>query len=117
MKDVEALCKRVVVIAQGQIQYDGSLSGIVDSFSGDKIVTLQLGPGVRPEGLERFGRLDKVALPRVSFRLPRAKVSEALAEILSRYQIDDMSVEDPPLEETISKLFKQVSEEGNTPSS
>jgi len=113
MKDVEALCKRVVVIAQGQIQYDGSLSGIVDSFSGDKIVTLQLGPGVGPEGLERFGRLDKVALPRVSFRLPRAKVSEALAEILSRYQIDDMSVEDPPLEETISKLFKHVSEDGN----
>ena len=39
--------------------------------------------------------------------------SEALAEILSRYQIDDMSVEDPPLEETISKLFKHVSEDGN----
>ena len=111
MKDVEALCKRVVVIAQGQIQYDGSLSGIVDGFSGDKIITLQLGSGVRPEGLERFGHLDKVALPRVSFRLPRSKVSQALAEILSQYQIDDMSVEDPPLEETISKLFKHVSED------
>ena len=41
MKDVAALCKRVVVIAHGRIEYDGSLSGIVDGFSGHKIVTLQ----------------------------------------------------------------------------
>ena len=33
MKDVAALCQRVVIIAQGQIKYDGSLRGIVDRFS------------------------------------------------------------------------------------
>src|SRR5690349_11091513 len=33
MKDVAALCRRVVVIAQGKIMYDGSLGGIVDRFS------------------------------------------------------------------------------------
>jgi ABC-2 type transport system ATP-binding protein len=111
MKDVAALCKRVVVIAQGQIQYDGSLSGIVDSFSGDKIVTLQLAEGTSHEGLEQYGKLEKIVLPRVSFRLPRSEVSRSLAKILSTYQIDDMSVEDPPLEETISKLFKHVTTE------
>ncbi len=40
MKDVAALCQRVVIIAQGQIKYDGSLSGIVDRFSRHKRVTL-----------------------------------------------------------------------------
>ncbi|MEQ1825065.1 MAG: ABC transporter ATP-binding protein [Pirellula sp.] len=111
MKDVAALCKRVVVIAQGQIQYDGSLSGIVDSFSGDKIITLQLAEGCSPDGLDRYGKLEKIALPRVSFRLPRGDVSKSLAQILSSYQIDDMSVEDPPLDETISKLFRHVANE------
>ena len=111
MKDIAALCKRVVVIAQGQIQYDGSLSGIVDSFSGDKIITLQLSEGTSPNGLERFGNLEKLALPRVSFRCPRSEVSKTLAEILSNYPIDDMSVEDPPLEETISKLYTHVSDQ------
>jgi ABC-2 type transport system ATP-binding protein len=109
MKDVEALCKRVVVIAQGQIQYDGSLNGIVDSFSGDKIVTLQLATGTSSEGLERFGKLEKVTLPRVSFRCPRTDVSKTLAEVLNNYTVEDLSVEDPPLEETISKLFTHVS--------
>ena len=111
MKDIAALCKRVVVIAQGQIQYDGSLSGIVDSFSGDKIITLQLAVGQSDSGLERYGQLEKVAMPRVSFRCPRSEVSKALGEILANYQIDDIAVEDPPLEETIAKLFTHVSKE------
>jgi len=111
MKDIAALCKRVVVIAQGQIQYDGSLSGIVDSFSGDKIITLQLAVGQSDSGLERYGKLEKVAMPRVSFRCPRSEVSKALGEILANYQIDDIAVEDPPLEETIAKLFTHVSKE------
>jgi ABC-2 type transport system ATP-binding protein len=114
MKDIAALCKRVVVIAQGQIQYDGSLSGIVDSFSGDKIITLQLSEGTSPNGLERFGNLAKLALPRVSFRCPRSEVSKTLAEILSNYPVDDMSVEDPPLEETISKLYTHVSHQNGS---
>ena len=36
MKDVAALCRRVVIIAHGQIMYDGSLSGIIDRFSSHK---------------------------------------------------------------------------------
>ena len=48
-------------------------------------------------------------MPRVSFRCPRNEVSKSLAEILSNYQIDDIAVEDPPLEETIAKLFTHVS--------
>ena len=49
MKDVSALCRRVVIIAGGQIKYDGSLSGIIDRFSRHKIVTLQFAeePGER----------------------------------------------------------------------
>jgi ABC-2 type transport system ATP-binding protein len=111
MKDVAALCKRVVVIAGGQIQYDGSLTGIVDSFSGLKIVTLQLSEGQSKDGLERFGELAKIDMPRVSFRCARSEVSKILAEVLRNYQIDDIAVEDPPLEEVIANLFNQVSSE------
>ena len=42
MKDVAALCGRVVIIAHGRIIYDGSLAGIVDRFGGHKIISLQL---------------------------------------------------------------------------
>src|SRR2546421_8224812 len=45
MKDVAALCRRVVIIAPGQIKYDGSFTGIVDQFSSQKLITLQVGNG------------------------------------------------------------------------
>lgn len=115
MKDVAALCKRVVVIAQGTVKYDGSLEGIVEDFSNNKIITLELADGSSPDGLERFGTIEKIVMPKVSLRCNRSDVSQALSGILNNYKIDDMAVEDPPLEEVIAKLFAQVSESSASP--
>jgi ABC-2 type transport system ATP-binding protein len=109
MKDVAALCKRVVIIAQGEIKYDGSLSGIVDRFSGQKLVTLQLAGEDNGQGLERFGTIVSIDLPKVKLRIPRAEVPRALAAILAQRAIEDVVVEDPPLEEVIASLFSEVS--------
>ena len=113
MKDISALCQRVVVIANGTLQYDGSLTGIVDSFSGSKVIQLQLGMDQTEKGLEQFGELLKVDLPRVSLRVPRQNVSRVLASILNNYTIDDVAVEDPPLEEAIANLFHSIAATGN----
>lgn len=110
MKDVAALCKRVVIIAQGEIKYDGSLSGIVDRFSGQKLITLQLAGDETAQGLEQFGSIVSVELPKVKLRIPRAEVPRALAAILAQRTIEDVVVEDPPLEEVIASMFSEVSE-------
>lgn len=109
MKDVSALCQRVIVIAKGTIQYDGSLPGIIDGFSGMKLVSLVLGDEQSPEGLERFGEIQKIDLPRVTLKCSKQNVSNTLAEILNTYQVSDMAVEDPPLEDVIAHLFHRVS--------
>src|SRR5437763_3339969 len=41
MRDVEALCQRVLVITHGKVIYDGPLSGITERFGRDKLVKLQ----------------------------------------------------------------------------
>ncbi len=110
MKDVAALCKRVVIIAQGEIKYDGSLSGIVDRFSGQKLITLQLASDETASGLEQFGSIVSVELPKVKIRIPRAEVPRALAAILAQRTIEDVVVEDPPLEEVIASMFSAVQE-------
>ena len=112
MKDVAALCRRVVIIAQGQIKYDGSLSGIVDQFSGQKLVTLQLANGeATTHDLGRFGTLVKIEPPKVKLRIERIEVARALAEILAQHTVEDVIVEDPPLEEVIAALFSRVQNE------
>ena len=108
MKDVAALCHRAVIISQGQIQYDGSLSGIIDSFSGHKVITLQFADDQSLDGLERFGEVLSIESPRAKVRIDRLQVAKTLAAILSQYSVNDVAVEDPPLEEVIAAAFRMA---------
>jgi len=110
MKDVGALCKRVVIIAQGQIKYNGSLTGIMGRFSGHKVVTLQLDEQQRTDGFERFGQVIEVQPPKVKLRIERTAIPRVLAAILDQHAVFDVAVGDPPLEEVIAELFSQVDE-------
>ncbi len=110
MKDVAALCRRVVIIAQGRVQYDGSLSGILDRFCDRKLVTLQLAENSRPD-LSAWGEVVETVWPKVKLKLARAQVPKSLAEILARYEVEDIVVEDPPLEQVIAEVFAQVQRE------
>jgi ABC-2 type transport system ATP-binding protein len=46
MADVEALCKRVIVIHHGALLFDGDLAALVNRFSSSKTITLQLAEAV-----------------------------------------------------------------------
>jgi ABC-2 type transport system ATP-binding protein len=109
MKDVAALCRRVVIIAQGQIKYDGSLSGIVDQFSSQKLITLQLANGQAHNDFTRYGAVVSLEPPKVKLRIERPEVPRALASILAQHVVEDVIVEDPPLEEVIAAMFSKVS--------
>jgi len=115
MKDVAALCRRVVIIAGGRIEYDGSLSGIVDQFSGSKIVTLQFAGGHRPTDLSTIGEVLDEHWPKVRIRIARGEVPRALATALRDYPIEDVSVEDPPLEDVIANLFRETGQRNLAP--
>ena len=110
MKDIAALCRRLVVIASGRIVYDGSLSGIVDRFSGHKVVTLQFANGSPPADLARYGEVLAVEPPRARIRVDRYVISDVLAAILAQHTIEDVSVEDPPLDEVVAELFASSDE-------
>ena len=105
MKDIAALCKRVVIIAGGSIYHDGSLEEIVDRFSSHKIVTLQMANDKSLEGLQNLPNVISVEAPKIKFRVDREDVGQSLGEILALHDVDDIVVEDPPLEEVISSAF------------
>jgi ABC-2 type transport system ATP-binding protein len=111
MKDVAALCKRVVIIAQGQIRYDGSLVGIVDQFSSQKIVSLLFASETMPRDLDKFGIVVNLDPPKAQLRVERVEVPRVLSALLDQYVIEDVGVEDPPLEEVIAAMFSQVAAE------
>jgi ABC-2 type transport system ATP-binding protein len=115
MKDVAALCRRVVIIAQGRIVHDGSLADIVDRFSSHKVISLLFSASVNAESapvadLARHGEVLEAQHPRIKLRVDRKAVAEVLGSVLARYSLEDVSVEDPPLEEVIADMFASVIE-------
>ena len=107
MKDVAALCERVVIIAHGQIIFDGSLRDIVDRFSSTKVLTLLFANSDLPRDLARFGEVIEMREPKVKLRVERRQIASVLSAVLASYAIEDVSVEDPPLEEVIAQAFAE----------
>jgi ABC-2 type transport system ATP-binding protein len=108
MRDVEALCKRVLVITHGHLIYDGALSGITEQFGRSKLVKLQFQGDTAPDGLEAYGELTERVGPSASLKVDRSRVPEVLGAILERYTVVDMSVQDPPLDQVIAKVFQDA---------
>ncbi len=105
MKDVEALCKRAVIINDGEIKHDGPLSEIVDRFSQHKIIQLQFATGQKSGDLARYGTVLEQIGPRARIEVERQKVPEVLTSVLNEFQIEDVGVQDRPLEEVIAEMF------------
>jgi ABC-2 type transport system ATP-binding protein len=107
MRDVEALCDRVLVINHGTLVHDGPLAGIVERFSETKLVKLQF-DGEAPQDLGGFGEVVRREGPWADIKVERGAVPRVLAAILDRHSVADVSVEEPPLEEVISRVFEEA---------
>jgi len=105
MKDVQALCRRAIIINEGEIKHDGPLAEIVDRFSTYKVIELLFAGETRPDGLDRFGEVFDENFPRAKLKVPRNQVPEILSALLSRYSLEDVGVHDRPLEEAIAEIF------------
>jgi ABC-2 type transport system ATP-binding protein len=107
MKDVEALCSRILVITHGKLVYDGDLARITGQFGQSKLVKLQFAGETAPTGLDRFGEIVECEGPVVDLKVDRTHVADVLAAILDRHTVIDMSVQDPPLEQVIARVFEE----------
>ncbi|MCS7046122.1 MAG: ATP-binding cassette domain-containing protein [Gemmataceae bacterium] len=106
MRDVEALCKRVLVIAHGKLIYDGPLAGITEQFGLVKNLRLHFDGGDAPADLDRYGTVTRREGPTAELVVERGRVSEVLAALLARHTLLDVSVQDPPLDQVIARVFE-----------
>ncbi len=111
MKDIEELCSRVMVIHHGRLIHDGPLADIVSRFATYKILTLRFHDGRMPDSFDEIGEVLKLDPPTVTLRLPRESVAQRAGQVLASYAVDDIRIEDPPIEEVISRMFGHAARE------
>ena len=105
MADVQALCKRVIVIHHGELLFDGQLSELVQQFTGYKEIAVE--PKDRATDLSRYGEIMSEDAGRISLRVPRKEVPEVAAKLLADVPMFDLSVEEPPIEDMIERVFAE----------
>ncbi|NNJ11302.1 ATP-binding cassette domain-containing protein [Chloroflexales bacterium ZM16-3] len=102
MADVEALCKRVIVIHHGQVLYDGALSGLVDRFAAYRQIGVAM---AEPHDLSAYGEVISAEGGRVTLRVPRAEAARITARILADLPVSDLTIEEPPIDDVIEQVF------------
>ncbi len=108
MDDVEQLCRRVMVIDHGRLVFDGGLAELVDHHATTKYVTVVFGQPVARGELEAVGSVvsyEEGGL-RATLSMPRETHSRGAAALLNTYQVDDLDIREPGLEEVIAQVFQ-----------
>lgn len=107
MDDVAALCPRVIVIDKGQLSFDGSLDSLVQKVRPEKRVTFRLKQAVVAQQLEGLGKVVSHEPGEVVLQVPSATVNDTVGRALASLPVQDLTVENPPLEEVMSELFSR----------
>jgi len=106
MADVQALCRRVVLIDGGLIRYDGSLRALSERYAPQQTITATLGE-VDPAALERtaYGEVVAAADGRVTLRVAKDRSAQVAGLLLREHGVTDLTIEDPPVEDVIEQVF------------
>jgi ABC-2 type transport system ATP-binding protein len=116
-KDIEELCRRVVLINHGKIHYDGPLTGLDERVQGEKIVSFICHDEAEAEAVRaELGHARREGVM-VSFDVPLKQVATATAEAIAKVggdRIVDMTVGERPLDEIFAELYRRPKEEAKS---
>ena len=110
MGDVEALCKRVIIINHGRILFDGLLADLVKKFAPYKHISVIFGQEVDVKKIAVLGDVKSYSYPQLILRVPLDHANDTIAKILKTFPIDDITIEDPDIEEIIRDVFTKANE-------
>lgn len=109
MDDIESLCNRVIVLNEGQIYLDGSLSTLRKKLSPERRLIVDL-INENDTVSDPYAILVKQEGHRVwlSFDPTKVTTTELITRITSKHSISDLYVENPPIEEIIAKFYRNT---------
>lgn len=108
MDDIEALCERVVIMDNGKKQFDGKLSGVIEKYANEKIITLHFASEKIDEvGLVKFGSVISQKQTQVELKVNRKNSTQIAGDLLKSFEITDINIRDISVEEIVRNIFKE----------
>ena len=107
MKDIEDLCKKVIVINEGSVVYNGHLKDIQSMFHMKKIMNLVFSENIDFEQLKKYGSIIEQSEFKAAIELDIKTYAQSTAKILTEFPVSDFTMEEPSVEKGILKLFER----------
>jgi ABC-2 type transport system ATP-binding protein len=106
MRDIELVCERVIVINEGRIVVDQPVADLRRRYLGRKIVTiLSAAPSVAVDLPGVLRRASEAHTTILVVDTARVRIEQVIAMALAQGGIDDVAIEDPPMEEVIREIY------------
>ena len=107
MADIEALCRRVIIIDKGTLFFDGQLSDVLDRFADFKLITIQCAAdqSCPREGLEKFGEVVEHTAVSVKLKVKRDRVIAVCKALLDELPVTDIDIQEVPIEDIVRQIF------------
>jgi len=110
LQDIEALCRRVVIIDHGRIIHDGSWEQIVRSFSDRKEIVLRFA-GTPPDLRgDEWGEVVSRDAATLRLRVTPSRATEISRRAIDLPGLEDIRIEAMPVEEVIRRVFASSGE-------
>ncbi len=106
MSDLTDLARRIIIIDNGQIIFDGPFEEITTKFATEKFIKATLSSEVDVKKVSEIGIVKKYLFPYLYISVPRSTVAFAAAELLQNYPVIDLNIEELPIEDVVRKVFK-----------
>ncbi|MBI3885961.1 MAG: ATP-binding cassette domain-containing protein [Opitutae bacterium] len=108
MADISSLCERVIVIDHGKKIYDGNLDRIAGAGAGQRIIKFKPRDSSFPAGWQpRHGEARLCDDGEILLHVPSEHIVAVCQQILGAGPVDDITIQDVPLEDIISDLFSR----------
>jgi len=105
MADVTALCKRIIVIDHGHILFDGQLGELSGRLAPFKVIKIDLDRELDGYDFASIGEVLLKEARKVEVRVPRDRAPAVAEKLLSDLPVQDLTIEDPPIENVIAMAF------------
>ena len=106
MKDITSLCKRVICVHDGSISYDGELDLLLKNLSPYKEILIVCSSEEDVNQLENSGfAVKNKTKNEITLKLENKTITSSLKTILNKFNIEDLYINEPPVDEIIGKIL------------
>lgn len=98
------LVRRIIIVNEGSLMFDGAIDEIIDKYAKEKLIKVMLSSDININDVEEIGVVKKYSFPHLQLLTPRSVANFTAAEILQKFPVTSLTIEELPIEDIINNM-------------